>query len=151
MNLSSYSRYSPFGILVRKDWLFRLGGRPAIYQPEAEFELLPETVRWRHVRYEPGAVDFTWEREWRVQCDELRLEPANAEIVVPAGRWAASLVDQHDTTEELRVEQYSQVMEDVLAEQYRESFPWRVNTFESVTARAEPAAAADALARAAEL
>jgi len=58
-------KYKPFGIQVRKDWEFALGARPAIYQTEEEFELLPDTHKWRHVRYEPNSepsIDFTWER-----------------------------------------------------------------------------------------
>ncbi len=69
-----FTRYSRFGVMFDKSWVFELGGRPVIYQPEIEFNILPEELRWRHVRYEPGAEqakDFTWEREWRMNCDEL--------------------------------------------------------------------------------
>src|SRR5438445_703190 len=60
-------RYAPLGVMVKKTWLFLAGGRPVIYQPEAEFELLDEQQRYRHVRYEPDRdIDHTWEREWRV-------------------------------------------------------------------------------------
>jgi hypothetical protein len=68
-------RYKPFGVMVTKQWLFERGGRPAIYQPDNEFDLLHERHRYRHVRYEPGKVDYTWEREWRLAADEIDLEP----------------------------------------------------------------------------
>src|SRR5215472_3902451 len=42
VNENYYSRYSPFGIVVSKAWLFNRGGRPVIYQPESEFNALPE-------------------------------------------------------------------------------------------------------------
>ena len=36
-------RYKPFGVMVSKSWLFERAGRPVIYQPESEFDLLHET------------------------------------------------------------------------------------------------------------
>ena len=62
VNPSVYSRYSPFGVLFDKQWVFDQGGRPVIYQPDAEFTLLPELLRWRHMRYEPGVIDFASSR-----------------------------------------------------------------------------------------
>lgn len=59
------ARYSPFGVIVSKKWLFERGGRPVIYQSDAEFQALPAEMRWRHVRYEPNGcppTDFSWER-----------------------------------------------------------------------------------------
>jgi hypothetical protein len=63
-------RYSPFGVMVPKSWLFGHGGRPVIYQPEDEFQLLPESLQYRHVRYDQpgGEKDFTFEREWRIRA-----------------------------------------------------------------------------------
>jgi hypothetical protein len=81
------SRYQPFGVMVDKAWLFKLGGRPVIYQPDDEYETLPPDVRYRHVRYEPTEspekpIDFTWEREWRIPKDVI-LSPAQVTLVVP--------------------------------------------------------------------
>ena len=74
------------------------------------------------MRYEPGIVDFTWEREWRIQCDELNFEPNVARVVVPTKGWADKLVARHDTQQDFQVYQYSQIMDELLAEQYREGF-----------------------------
>ena len=126
VNPSAYSRYSPFGVILTKDWVFKQGGRPVIYQPDTEFSLLPEPIRWRHMRYEPDQIDFTWEREWRVQCDELHIEPEVAGIIVPNNDWAAALIAEHDAHQEFEVYQYTQIMDDLLAEQYRDHFPWRI-------------------------
>jgi hypothetical protein len=126
VNPSAYSRYSPFGILVEKQWIFEQGGRPVIYQSNAEFEFLPEQIRWRHMRYEPGTVDFTWEREWRIRCNELHFSPNLAGIVVPTKKWADALIAEHDAEQDFEVYRYSQIMDELLAEQYRENFPWRI-------------------------
>lgn len=78
-------RYWPFGISVSKKHVFSEGGRPVIYQPEYEFALLPEELRWRHMRYEPDSeppIDFTWEREWRIHETEFILTPQETNIIV---------------------------------------------------------------------
>jgi hypothetical protein len=57
-----------------------------IYQPDSDFALLPEQLGWRHVRFDltsEPVVDFTWEREWRIPCDQLPFSEAEAVIVVP--------------------------------------------------------------------
>lgn len=98
-----------------------------IYQPDVEFDLLPESIRWRHVRYEPDTIDFTWEREWRIKCDYLDFTPEVACIVVPSKEWADWLVAEHDAEQDFLVLQYSQVLDEQLAEQYREEFGWRIS------------------------
>jgi hypothetical protein len=80
-------RYYPAGVMVKKDWLFTQGGRPVIYQPDAEYSLLPEELRYRHVRYELAqaraeqTVDWTWEREWRIKTERLEFTPADVTLV----------------------------------------------------------------------
>ncbi len=77
-------RYEPYGIAVRKEWLFSQGGRPVIYQSDAEYENLSEELKWRHARYEPNnGIDFTWEREWRIRTSSLTLDPKHTLVVVP--------------------------------------------------------------------
>jgi hypothetical protein len=76
-------RYQPFGVMVTKDWLYAKGGRPVIYGEPAEFKDLPDTMKYRYVRYELGKVDWTWEREWRIQTNALVLDPAQTTLIVP--------------------------------------------------------------------
>lgn len=86
-------KYEPFGVAVTKNWLFSRGGRPVIYQRDAEYETLPDSIRYRHVRYNPIAgVDFTWEREWRICAEELRLDPKHTLVVVPSSAEAFDLM-----------------------------------------------------------
>lgn len=126
VNPAAYSRYSPFGIRFKKEWIFERGGRPVIYQPDSEFNLLPDTLRWRHMRYEPGGIDFTWEREWRVNCSELQFTPEVASVVMPNKEWAERLIQDHAQEQEFQVRQYSLFMDEQLAEQYRERFVWTI-------------------------
>ncbi len=100
-------RYRPFGIRVSKRWAYAQSGRPVVYQTDAEFHQLPESHKWRHVRYEPNAeppIDFSWEREWRIQADELYLPPGQARIVVPHESWALALGQEHLDNEETKIQ-----------------------------------------------
>jgi hypothetical protein len=90
-------RYKPSGIMVTKSWLFFRGGRPVIYQPDAEYDLLHESQKYRHVRYDgPNtASDHTWEREWRLRIDELPLDLDKATAVVPTRAWEEWFQEKH--------------------------------------------------------
>ena len=96
-------RYFPAGIMVSKPWLFSKGGRPVIYQPDADYTSLPEELQYRHVRYElddTNTVDWTWEREWRIKCDRLDFTPEEVTLICPTRKWVDRLVDAH--TERIR-------------------------------------------------
>jgi len=89
-------RYAPLGVMVQKQWLFEKGGRPVIYQADEQFELLPEELKYRHVRYEPHrGIDHTWEREWRIHTQELFLDAATATFVVPTREWEEQFKEEH--------------------------------------------------------
>lgn len=89
-------RYEPFGVMVSKEWLFDMGGRPVIYQTNEEYDLLPEALQYRHVRYEPSnRKDYTWEREWRIKTEELVLDPAHITLIVPLRANADEFHQQH--------------------------------------------------------
>lgn len=87
-------RYEPFGVGVPKEWLFERGGRPVIYQSDEEYDQLPNEFRWRHCRYEPPDVDFTWEREWRISIDRLDLDSSQAWIFVPTAEVADEFAER---------------------------------------------------------
>ena len=89
-------KYAPFGVMVDKRWLFEKGGRPVIYQPEEEYNLLHVDQRYRHKRYEPDKTDiedFSWEREWRIQTAELRFGPEHTTLVVPNRDWEQKVLE----------------------------------------------------------
>ena len=89
-------QYAPLGVMMDKASLYELGGRPVIYQPDTDFDLLHASQRYRHKRYEPhSGVDFTWEREWRICTKALDLDPDMVTLVVPNRRWADYFHDCH--------------------------------------------------------
>lgn len=89
-------RYAPFGIMVSKAWLYQKGGRPVIYQSNDEFDLLNDLQKYRHVKFEPqNKIDYTWEREWRVETDGIPLDPAQTTVVVPTRGFADKLRNNH--------------------------------------------------------
>lgn len=130
INADNYSKYSPFGILVSKEWLFHQGGRPVIYQPVEEYEQLSDNNRWRHVTYNPTCnppVDFTWEREWRIQTNELHINPEYCSIVVPDRSWVEHLMSLHDEEQDWEIRNYKLIFNDgLLAEMHSEPFLWNV-------------------------
>jgi hypothetical protein len=102
-------RYKPLGIMVDKKWLFEQGGRPVIYQPNTDYEKLPEELRYRHVRLELDSqatqVDLTWEREWRVKIETLPLPVDKTTVIVPTRRWRDSLAEIHSDDVRSQVQQ----------------------------------------------
>ena len=125
----SFTRYAPFGLMFEKQWVYGQGARPVIYQSDAEFNQLPEEMRWRHVRYEPTAippVDFTWEREWRLHQDELLFSPSDTVLVVPSREREEFVLGIWDSQQQLEVEVYSSILDQAIVEQMQESCPWRI-------------------------
>ena len=103
-------------------------GRPVIYQPDPEFDDLPESHRWRHVQFDLSReIDFTWEREWRIQADQLSFDSSIAQVILPDYEWVKRLRRDHERDQDFTVLQYSIIMDQKLAEMYREEFPWLVH------------------------
>jgi hypothetical protein len=83
-------RCSALGVMVDKLWLYERGARPVIYERHDEYEDLPESKQHLHVRYEPDrTTDYCWEREWRVRCETLELDPRATTVIVPTRKWEA--------------------------------------------------------------
>jgi hypothetical protein len=93
------TRYTPFGVLFKKDFIFERGGRPVIYQPESDYSLLPTALQYRHVTFDLGTVDFTWEREWRLQGNQLEFNDSDIHVLVPSNSFAEDLFSEFSTTE----------------------------------------------------
>src|SRR5205823_13313884 len=78
-------RYESFGVAVDKRYAFKMGARPVIYLPAHEAKrLLPAEELWRVVRLDMDrapAIDWTFEREWRLNGD-LPLDPRHSVTLV---------------------------------------------------------------------
>ncbi|AOW11055.1 hypothetical protein [Flavobacterium gilvum] len=73
--------YSPYGIAVKKDYFFNLGGRTVVYgSSEDKKELLPSS-QWRFEEHKPQIRDFSWLREWRINKKELELDKDNFFVI----------------------------------------------------------------------
>lgn len=131
LNSSSYSRYSPYGVIFHKSWMFQQGGRPVIYQPYDDYDDLPPSAQWRHVTYDPTStppIDFTWEREWRLPKEELYFDNASAAMIVPDQAAAKSIIADHHLEEEARMHAYSQIFSEEEVQMYYEDFLWNFYT-----------------------
>jgi len=87
--ISKGSRYTPVGIAFPKDYLFRKGARPVIYDVTNDAKrFLPEEEWWRIVHLDLSdpqrIVDWTHEREWRLPGDlEFDLDEATVLVGHP--------------------------------------------------------------------
>lgn len=73
--------YAPYGIAVRKQYLFSKGARPVIYGSIDEESELGDKFKWRFVEYKPNVKDFTWLREWRLKGHKIELDSENFFII----------------------------------------------------------------------
>lgn len=79
-------KYKPYGVMFKKRWIYKEGGRPVIYQEDADYDLLHPEKKHLHVRFylsDAYDVDHTWEREWRVKTDILPFTPKDVTLIVP--------------------------------------------------------------------
>jgi hypothetical protein len=100
-------RYEAYGLAFKKDFIFKAGGRPVIYQTDSEYYFLPKTMQYRHVHFDLNTgVDLTWEREWRVECNRLNFTPSDCLIIVKNQEEANELIREFiDYEPEVEVEQ----------------------------------------------
>jgi hypothetical protein len=80
-------RYSPVGLGFAKDYIYKKGGRPVIYEKtQIAKEILSKDEWWRIVNFdltnENKLIDWTHEREWRIKGDlEFDLEDTYVVLV----------------------------------------------------------------------
>lgn len=80
------------------------------------------------MRYEPPEIDFSWEREWRIQRENLHFDRDVASIIVPDKSWADRLIQEHELEQESRHIEYTMLLgfDDTLASLYYEPFRWNL-------------------------
>lgn len=92
--------YAPFGVGIKKDLFYKMGGRQVIYGETAEKESLKSIGwDWRFVKLEPGIEDFSWLREWRIQAFEISLTYDNCIIVAETDKDEEEIVFGFDDME----------------------------------------------------
>lgn len=93
------TKYSPFGVMFDKKYMFNLGARPVIYQPDKEFVQLNPDIQYRHVIFDPNnGIDWTWEREWRYKADKLQLYPNVVTLIVPKRDIVEQIKKDHNSS-----------------------------------------------------
>lgn len=90
-------RYLGFGVRFQKDFIYRQGGRPVIYDDKDEAKkYLPTNEWWRIVKLDlsnsNSVVDWTHEREWRVP-KKIIFEYSQCEVIVPSSKYYKKFVD----------------------------------------------------------
>lgn len=100
--------FSPFGISIDKSWFFAAGGRPVIYQPKEEHQYVDPTLHWKLVSFDPckppeeGWIDWSWQREWRIQATRFYLPPEQTIFVVPSEEDKENLLTRYQADEDGR-------------------------------------------------
>lgn len=96
---SRYSEpmYAPYGIGVRKDVIYKQGGRPVIYGDENDRRILPQEMKWRFELFHPEQHDFTWLREWRLPKAVLELSFDNCFIILNSNKDSEELWNMINT------------------------------------------------------
>ena len=74
--------YAPYGIGIKKDIFWKMGGRPVIYGEQDEYNQLTPELKWRFQILQPNNYDFSWLREWRIPVAEIDLSKIDCFIVV---------------------------------------------------------------------
>lgn len=83
--LGNKVRYRPFGLCFRKDYAFRKGARPVIYEQREIAKQKFKDELWRVVTFDltdaDRIIDWTHEREWRTKGD-FAFELSEATILI---------------------------------------------------------------------
>lgn len=127
INSNKRPRYEDYGVAVPKQWLWDKGGRPVLYQPSSDYELMNDKIKFKHVTYDPPAVDFSWEREWRILTTFLELDPEQTTVIVKTHDDFEQLQRNH--VEEMRLYVYHYGEDAIPAVQ---PFPWNVVVLDSL-------------------
>ena len=86
--------YAPYGVGIRKEYLYKLGGRPVIYGTSDDKKMLPKELQWRFVYLYPDSYDFSWLREWRIPAAQVDLTYENCFAVVDTKKDYGEMQDE---------------------------------------------------------
>jgi len=107
-NPNNKTRYLPFGLAFPKEYLYRKGARPVIYEEtKIAKKMLPPDEWWRIVRLDllddSNFIDWTHEREWRLPGN-LEFELKQVTLVCIKNHHVKKLAAEYkkETGDELR-------------------------------------------------
>jgi hypothetical protein len=86
--LLSTRQWPPWGVLLRRQAVYDLGGGPVWYARSEQLAMLPPELRSWTVRFETGAYRSDWlhEREWRIPVPAdnpvLKLPPGTVPVIL---------------------------------------------------------------------
>lgn len=91
-------RYMGFGLRFSKDFVFKNGGRPAIYdKTEDAKKYLPVSEYWRIVNLdfsnENNYIDWMHEREWRVPGD-IKFTLSEVDVLIHSDKTYKEFIDR---------------------------------------------------------
>lgn len=91
-------RYDPTGVIIKKKYIFKKGGRPVIYDITSEAKsYLPEDKWWRIVNFDlsnsDNIVDWSHEREWRVP-NELKFKLSDVVLLFSNNSQVKEFIDR---------------------------------------------------------
>jgi len=86
---------------------------------------------YRLVPFDPEEkIDFTWEREWRIQTNELKLDKNKMLVIVPTADEAFSIMERSIATPERKG---CECGEGGTADDWNEQKRWRIKTCMAVS------------------
>ena len=85
--------YAPYGIGVKKDYLYEMGCRPVIYGTNDDLSMLNDRLKWRFEEYIPNKKDYTWLREWRLPKRDLVFIQTEYLVITKASAEGVSLME----------------------------------------------------------
>lgn len=74
--------YAPYGIGIKKEYLYKMGARPVLYLEPSKRKELSVDLQWLYVPFEYGKYDFSWLREWRIPLSTIDLDFDNCFVIV---------------------------------------------------------------------
>ena len=74
--------YAPYGIGIKKEYLYKKGARPVLYLEPGKKKELSDDLQWLYVPYEYGKKDFSWLREWRIPLSSIDLNFDNCFVII---------------------------------------------------------------------
>jgi hypothetical protein len=110
--------------------------RHVIYQTKEEGVAMPGRMHWRHVTYNPtdrskreDGINFTWEREWRLNHSELSILKSHS-VIVPNQDYVERLEAEIEHMKGFPAYMFEKIGEHVDPGPYRKYTPEFIDRFD---------------------